>query len=306
MQSPQARSAPVAAVPGSSEWRLGPLRVSQGWHPRGGAPAQGLELLIPTDQPLTIRQANLETILRPPADLVVVAAGCRDLETSGYHGWRLVLDPERLCQLGAALSEHHLSPGRCRRRLLSTRPLQPRRSPERDLVTALLQLLQLSRCLPLAGDPILELLGLERSLERAIVLLLAGDLIRSSRTQNQAVRGSKTRIVDELQQWILANLHRPIQLDELVAQSGYSQRSLRSIFHERFGCGPIQWIRQQRLAQARARMLEPDGDDSVSSVALACGYGHLSQFSRDFRAVYGIRPSDLLREGRRGLNSQGL
>jgi AraC-like DNA-binding protein len=296
----------MAPVPGSSEWRLGPVQVSQGWHGRGSAPTQGLAVLIPTDHPLTIRQANLETILRPPLDLMVVAAGSRDLETSGFRGWRLIVDPERLCQLAAELSEHHLSPGRCRRRLQGTRPLQPRRSPERDLLRALLQLLQLSRSLPPAGEPTLELLGLERAMERAVVLLLAGDLILSSRTENQAVRGSKTRIIDELQQWILANLHRPIQLDELVAQSGYSQRSLRSIFHERFGCGPIQWIRQQRLQQARARMLEPDADDSVSSVALACGYSHLSQFSRDFRAIYGIRPSELLREGRRGLTSQEL
>ena len=111
--------------------------------------------------------------------------------------------------------------------------------------------------------------------------------------------GSKARILDDLVAWIQAQLHQPIQLQDLVQQSGYSQRSLRNAFHERFGCGPVQWIRSQRLSAARARLLDPNPRDTVSQVAGDCGYQHLSQFSRDFQLAYGIRPSELLREGRR-------
>ena len=109
-------------------------------------------------------------------------------------------------------------------------------------------------------------------------------------------------ILDELVAWIQANLHRPIQLRDLVEQSGYSQRSLRNFFQERFGCGPIHWIRSRRLDAARARLLNPEPQDSVSSIAACFGYAHLSQFSRDFQTAFQARPSDLLREGHRALS----
>ncbi|MFM2080529.1 MAG: hypothetical protein RLZZ219_1211 [Cyanobacteriota bacterium] len=285
---------------GPREWRVGHLTLSHGWHGRHAAGPGEAELLIPTEQPLSIRQGNLDTILRPPSDLVMVLGGTQHLDASAFLGWRVQLDLERLCRVTSELAEHRLSPGRCRRRLRGIRLLQPRRSPERELVGGLLQLLQLARSLPAGLDPCLDLLGLDRLIERSVILLAAGDLVLNSRNETTVPRGSKSRIIEELQDWIQANLHRPIQLEELVTQSGYSQRSLRSIFHERFGCGPVQWIRHQRLEQARRRLLGPHPDDSVSTVALACGYGHLSQFSRDFRALYGIRPSEMLREGRRG------
>ena len=69
---------------------------------------------------------------------------------------------------------------------------------------------------------------------------------------------------------------------------------------KRFGYGPIQWIRGQRLERAREQLLQPQAHDSVSSIAAAFGYSPLSQFSRDFQAMYRVRPSELLRESRRG------
>ena len=129
--------------------------------------------------------------------------------------------------------------------------------------------------------------------------LLCGDLIAAALQQRPTARGSKAQIIDDLLQWIASHLHQPILLDDLVRESGYSQRSLRNIFHDRFQCGPVQWIRQQRLERARQLLLAAPQGTTVSSVAGDCGYDHLSQFSRDFRSAYGLRPSELLREGRR-------
>ena len=84
-----------------------------------------------------------------------------------------------------------------------------------------------------------------------------------------------------------------------MQQSGYSQRSLRNFFRERFDCGPVQWIRSQRLRLARERLLNPQPQDTVGTIAAAMGYEHPSQFSRDFQQCFGCRPSMLLREGRR-------
>ena len=124
--------------------------------------------------------------------------------------------------------------------------------------------------------------------------------LRQTETGVEPEQGSRQRIFADLLAWIGDHLHQPLQLRDLVAQSGYSERSLRNFFQERFGCGPIQWIRGQRLERARERLLQPQARDSVSSIAAGLGYGHLSQFSRDFQAAYRVRPSELLRESRRG------
>lgn len=285
--------------PCPSSWTIGEVGLSLGWHGRGGTPHQGVELLIPVGQSLSLRQGNLERILRPPLDLLFLPAGGQAVQTSGFHGWRLTMDLERLCHLAADLSAHRLSPGRCRRRLLHPRPLHPQRPADRELATSLRELLRFCESTPQLGQRHLALTGLDRVIQRTVLLVLCGDLILKARRDDEAPIGSKARIIDDLISWIQDNLDRPMQLQDLEARSGYSQRSLRNAFHERFGCGPVHWIRSQRLEAARVRLLDPHPGDTVSQVAATCGYRHLSQFSRDFQLAFGIRPSALMRESRR-------
>ena len=291
------RTPPAAPV---LSWTLGSIRLRHGAEGRCMPPAHGAELLIPTAVPLTLHHGNVQRILRPCLDLLYLPSQAEGLQTSSLHGWRLELDPARLAQLAAELADHRLSPTRFRHRLQTAIPLQPRESPQRELGEALLQLLQLSRCEPLHHEQQLERVGLDRAILRLIALLLCGDLIQTARQREQGQRGSKSQIFDQLLDWVEANLHRPLQLSDLVEQSGYSQRSLRNFFQERFGCGPIHWIRSRRLSAARERLLSPQALDTVSAIATSFGYPHLSQFSRDFQRAYKVRPSDLLREGLRG------
>ena len=110
---------------------------------------------------------------------------------------------------------------------------------------------------------------------------------------------ARERIFDELLEWVNANLQSPINLTILEQRSGYSRRFLQLAFQQRFGCGPMQWIRQQRLEQARLSLLNPQDEDSVGCVAARFGFSSVSVFSREFHRHFGLRPSDLLREGQR-------
>lgn len=298
-----AAPAPRPLTNTSSSWQLGRVRVSQGWLQRASGPAGCAALLIPGAQPLSWRQGNVDQILRPPNDLLYLAADEPPLLASSAQGWRLDVDPGSIIQLAVACSGHRLSLGRCRRRLQSSRGLQLRGGTEQGQVAALRQMLQWSLGLPEAGQQALTAAGLEAVVLQLLCQLLCGDLIAAALQQRPTARGSKAQIIDDLLQWIASHLHQPILLDDLVRESGYSQRSLRNIFHDRFHCGPVQWIRQQRLERARQLLLAPPPGATVSSVAGDCGYDHLSQFSRDFRSAYGLRPSELLREGRRSAAS---
>ena len=109
----------------------------------------------------------------------------------------------------------------------------------------------------------------------------------------------RERVFEDLIEWVRANLHVPINLTELERRSGYSRRTLQLAFQQRFGCGPVHWIRRQRLDQARQALLQPQPGDTVSSVAARFGFQNLAAFSRAFRAQFGFKPSELIHEGRR-------
>jgi AraC-like DNA-binding protein len=62
---------------------------------------------------------------------------------------------------------------------------------------------------------------------------------------------------------------------------------------------PIQFQKQIRLHEARARLLAEPGD--VASVGFAVGYDRPSQFSREYRRMFGVPPSrDAARTARGG------
>jgi AraC-like DNA-binding protein len=99
--------------------------------------------------------------------------------------------------------------------------------------------------------------------------------------------------IEALIAYIEANLHRPLSLQELSECSGYSRRSLQYAFQRRFGCGPMQWVRQRRLEAAREALQGASPTETVRRIARRCGYINLSSFSRDIQKTFGRTPSAL-------------
>ena len=66
-----------------------------------------------------------------------------------------------------------------------------------------------------------------------------------------------------------------------------------SSFHRHFravtSMTPIQFQKEIRLHEARARLLAEPGD--VTGVGFAVGYDSPSQFSREYRRMFGVPPS---------------
>jgi AraC-like DNA-binding protein len=286
---------------GCTEWRIADLQLSHGVQRPGLAAAAMPELLIPVAGTLMAQQGNLEQILRPPADLLYLPGRLTEIRTSAFFGWRLRLDDNRLGRVAGELADHRVSPGRIRRHLSRSQPLQTHAGPERERMGLLLQLLELCRQQEPGGNGLMEAIRIDSAIERLVALLVCGTLLTARLADPGASpRDSRAEILDALIHWIRDNLDRPIQLAELARVSGYSERSLRNLFHDRFGCSPVQWMRRERLSIARDQLLDPEPSTCVSSVAEAVGYRHLSQFSRDFQQCHGLRPSDVLREGLRG------
>jgi AraC-like DNA-binding protein len=161
----------------------------------------------------------------------------------------------------------------------------------------------------LLDDPAPELaaelrcLGVDDLVYRTIVQLLCPGLEALQVNRARDAGSSRERVFEELLEWIRAHLTTPITLTAMEQHTGYSRRTLQLAFQQRFGCGPVQWVRQQRLEQVRLALLDPEPGDTVGRIAQRFGYSSLAVLSRDFTLRYGQRPSELLRLGKRDLNT---
>ncbi|GGO94272.1 AraC family transcriptional regulator [Stakelama pacifica] len=84
-----------------------------------------------------------------------------------------------------------------------------------------------------------------------------------------------------------------ISVERLANEAGMSASSFHDHFRRQTSLTPVQFQKQLRLVEARRRMLA-DGA-SASSAAFGVGYESISQFTRDYRRLFGAPP---LRETR--------
>ncbi len=84
-----------------------------------------------------------------------------------------------------------------------------------------------------------------------------------------------------------------LAISELVSDSGWSRRRLAQRFREQVGLTPKSAAKVLRFQHAIELLARP-GHRSLASVAVACGYYDQAHFNRDFRALAGCTPTDLL------------
>jgi AraC-like DNA-binding protein len=87
-----------------------------------------------------------------------------------------------------------------------------------------------------------------------------------------------------------------LSISELARQVGVPERTLRTAFQKSFGLSPQEYLRIQRLYQAR-RLLRASCQDqtSVTQVAFALGFWDVGRFAGAYRTLFGERPSETLR-----------
>jgi AraC family ethanolamine operon transcriptional activator len=100
-------------------------------------------------------------------------------------------------------------------------------------------------------------------------------------------------------------MSRPYQwlpVPELARRTGVPERTLRTAFHRSYGVSPQEYLRIQRLYQARRLLLASDSDQTtVTHVAFGLGFWDLGRFAGAYRTLFGERPSETLRQ--RGVTS---
>jgi AraC-like DNA-binding protein len=149
-----------------------------------------------------------------------------------------------------------------------------------DFLNSLLRLVQLA-------DRPEDVPVLGRALEREITWRLMhsdqGDMVRQI-----GLADSHMAQVGRAISWMRRNYAQTVSVGELAEMAGMSATSFHRHFRKVTQKSPIQFLQQVRLHEARARLLA--STKNVSTIAYEAGYNNPSQFSREYKRLFGIPP----------------
>ena len=106
--------------------------------------------------------------------------------------------------------------------------------------------------------------------------------------------------VKRVEEFVNLHAENTITVDDMVAVSGVSARSLFNGFRAFRNMGPMAYLKRVRLERVHAELAAPPSDNRrrVTEIATAWGFSHLGNFAKDYKKQFGESPSTTLR--RRG------
>jgi AraC-like DNA-binding protein len=107
---------------------------------------------------------------------------------------------------------------------------------------------------------------------------------------------ARRALVDRALAYIHAEYASISTAASIAEACGVSLRTLETAFRDEVHATPTEMLRRLRLDLAHAMLSQGQGQ-SVTEIALACGFGHLGRFAGAYRARFGLAPSNTRRSG---------
>jgi AraC-like DNA-binding protein len=150
-----------------------------------------------------------------------------------------------------------------------------------ELVDAVTRLLAL---LDTPSDAAALAAGVEREVLWRLVTGPQGAMVRQI-----GLADSRLTHLARTMQWIRHHYRETLRVSDLAAMATMSVSSFHRHFRTVTSMTPIQFQKQIRLHEARAHLLAARAD--VSGIGHAVGYDSPSQFTREYRRMFGVPPS---------------
>ena len=146
-----------------------------------------------------------------------------------------------------------------------------------DPIVRLLRLLERPEDIPVLGPAI----------EREIVWrLINGE--QGAMVRQLGLADSRMSQISRAVRWIRDHYADGLRIEDLARIANMSATSFFRHFRAITSMTPVQYQKQVRLHEARARLLASPGD--VAGVGYTVGYDSPSQFSREYRRLFGAPP----------------
>jgi AraC-like DNA-binding protein len=163
----------------------------------------------------------------------------------------------------------------------------------------MLRLLRLHKSVgQLAHDApdILELPQVFRALETELIHIMVKCLAEGAAIEGTVGSRRHEAILARFEAFLAANLDRPLYLNEICAEIGVAERTLRAACEEHLGMGPIRYLNLRRMHLVRRALLRSDPSKAtVTQIVTNHGFWELGRFSVAYRILFGESPSYTLR-----------
>jgi AraC-like DNA-binding protein len=153
---------------------------------------------------------------------------------------------------------------------------------------ALLQILQLALVwLDFAGQPSAVVYS---NIEELFFMQFLSVWPRRRRTKLNAEAGPP-KILRLATDFIDVHLGQQITVSDVAKACGVGVRTLQKAFSENLHVSPLQYITNTRLDRVHKDLTDGPGIELVSQVAYRWGFVHMGDFSRRYKARFGVTPS---------------
>ena len=107
------------------------------------------------------------------------------------------------------------------------------------------------------------------------------------------IEKEKYALIDPAVKYLKKHIHdSELRIEKLHALCSISDTYFRKIFMSRFHMSPREYVAKRRIADART-IIESGDYDNIKEVAAAVGYSDPLYFSKVFKKIYGVSPSNL-------------
>lgn len=216
-------------------------------------------------------------------------------QTDNFNGVIFTVSPKRILDTASAMAGLEAPAAEMKAHIVEARQMHLGQAERSAAILGLRHALDLFDIPNRSPADLAESLGVEDVMHRCIALMLFPWLLEGD-SEDARTRPSREEKTENIEDFLMANLGSRITLTQIEQRFRLSRRTLQQAFRAKHGCGPMQWQRRQRLRYARKRIFDRDRQAaSVSSIAQECGYTNLSSFSRDFKELFAVSPSEYLR-----------
>lgn len=104
------------------------------------------------------------------------------------------------------------------------------------------------------------------------------------------------KLISTVEDFIRSNATGPVDMKLLADKTGHSISSIYRTFKKYRNYTPINFLNEIRFKTARKRLLNPEPEDTVTSIAMECGLFHLGRFSAHYKTRFGETPGKTLKK----------
>jgi transcriptional regulator GlxA family with amidase domain len=131
--------------------------------------------------------------------------------------------------------------------------------------------------------------GLPHLLSATLTLGHLMGCIYSESERNSGTAPTTVMRIRSVAAYMRQHLERPVRLDELARMANLSVSHFSAIFRKEFGFSPLDYLIRTRIRRA-CELLDTTGS-SLKEIAEAVGFSDPLYFSRVFRTIHGVSPS---------------